>query len=1026
MLPEDILREYLSDEAEIVGRMIDRGFASMAAKSAGYEGRRPGGFVDQSMLVHVLNGVFAITRLVTYLQREGVYELDETSFRRALALYTTHDLHKVSDLDKGNRGEFDLPLAAVDKEMRALGIAGFASTTPEEHRLAMVHTQSPKVADYQGAATGTSAIIGLVRLADALASMTNARDYTTAQNYLKGLSWQVASGGYRFFFHEVDDYRGLSTLLVHKAVADVLWEALRLFPLLFFPNGVLYVGKNPDPGVDVGELRERVTRRFFGAVRGSAGGEAANAALNPAQTVKFETYAYLFAGLGDMLDVLYDYALRRQEKRFLSNRLQRRAERQATRRGRTSVMTASDELSRFDRDYGVAATADEDADFSQKWSALTKYVEGLASVAGDVLGEREWLSWLLQLFAPDIPAGLGEVIIRDISNLTSGGVADHCVVLAYHYLRNHRFGPDEREAGMVELGEILRELRARALASLESAVDSDGLLELANRELGLEQDVADYLRSNLVLSPLGSRRPEPEGDAEVLLREHRRQHNRLCVICNRPIPAHLDKKNIGVKSAIFEGNRQVFSNRLIPRASSVSEMVWCPMCYLEFMLRKLLGVGFTTGVDANASDRLFLFLLPDYSFTPEALNHARELFAYFDGVTRLKLRQRDDEPGAPSAWLLGSGLDRAWVGEVRAMFAREAENLNSDVSKGGVPTGRRFRDLPGEKIVGPRVEGLNYQMLVYEKSVGSGSRAKRLAPTRTELWAKALYAGCLLQTLLGVRVYITDKPYLPISQPTEMKAIIHLDAPHNSLRAVLDGTDSTVSLAQVPRTIGLLSAVWEVNTALTAGADGRSMNVDKQVANVLEVINSEPLAGARFYKERVRDGRPLYPAFEAACRLLLEELGGNKMNLAQELAGASLDLYIPSLRGVKAGRGAAHRFETLFRTAIEALKKDPKAPDEELVHRVAGALVKRVQRLDNGVRPLHGEELLDGAERMARLIVTDLFSERCGGSLARLAQEENSIADAVFFVTSRELSARWSAWKTGRADRASAVAEGEV
>src|SRR3954449_7046796 len=87
-----ILGRLLADG--LLNRMVDRGWATLPAKTAGYEhGRRgPESYADQPMRTHILNGLFGLTRLVTYLARKGLYAPSTEDFEQALRWYVLHDL----------------------------------------------------------------------------------------------------------------------------------------------------------------------------------------------------------------------------------------------------------------------------------------------------------------------------------------------------------------------------------------------------------------------------------------------------------------------------------------------------------------------------------------------------------------------------------------------------------------------------------------------------------------------------------------------------------------------------------------------------------------------------------------------------------------------------------------------------------------------------------------------------------------------------------------------------------------------
>jgi hypothetical protein len=1018
---KDILTEFL-DIA--LPRMLDRGYALKPAKSEGYEhGRHEAAYyVDQSIRTHVLNGLFAVTRLMGYLAREGITTLSDTYCRRLLALFATHDLHKDEEVEKGTRGEFDIALSEIEEEMRALSIQEFVTTTPAEHRLAMIHTPSPKVGDLatSNVPPETSRLIAWVRLADALASMQSAQEYRSAQNRLNEvLARQLRTNpqaGRRFYFHELDDYRGLSTLLIHRATAAVLEKRYGLFPLLFFPNGVLYVGAAQVKFDDSEVLRKDIAEALFTGIQESLAPKArtiAAGAIRPAQSVKVDKYAYLFTDRKNLLQALADFAGRKGEKTVLTRRFSDRLSRKQQSTPKEAELQRA--LHDFCETYAIDLQDEKAPVFSENWACVWKFAEGVESVAKALVGKERALDWLFTEF--QTPPAIQQSIREHFKELTDGLVADHCLVIAYHYLRNGSFGPEKRPVNKVEhAAVILNELVNQLDAALKDFDTAERRLEFVNDELGLQSDLTRYLSGYLNFSFAFGRGVSVT--LPLYSKERSRSHARLCVICRREVPSEMSDRTI--KTPIAEQNALVFSNFVLPAEKVKGQMVWCPMCYLEFMLRKLMGLGYVEKAKVESSDRLYLYLLPDYSFTPDFWEFAEEVLEPFVNVTALKLRWHYGEENGdtlPRLWIEHGGrVDRKTTERVQTLFRQEAKRLEKVNEKIGHP----YREGFGERLHVPKLEKLespNYQLLVYENSVGKNPRYQKLAPTRSELWAKATYAGCLLHLLLGVRVYITDKPYLPMSRPDEMTAAVKLDAPHPVLRGILGGK-AKVSLADLQAgLIDVLSAAWEVNAALAGG----SGNLDKQVAGVLECVNTSPLAGATFYKERERDDRPIYDIFKQACNILLRKKGGETMELVERLSERSLDLFLPSAKR----EGKAHRYETVFRTGVEVVKRNPKVSDEELVARVGGAIVKRLERISGGAVPLYGEDLNTAALEFACLIVKNLFRERCKGSAARLTHEENALADAIYFLTDQKIRQRWADYKAKRAAAGEPVEEVE-
>lgn len=448
-----------------------------------------------------------------------------------------------------------------------------------------------------------------------------------------------------------------------------------------------------------------------------------------------------------------------------------------------------------------------------------------------------------------------------------------------------------------------------------------------------------------------------------------------------------------------------FSNRLRPVYDKAAPMqVWCPMCYLETVLRERLGLGFGRGSSKNESKRLYLYLLPDYSFTPEFWTYASEILEPFRDSTRIKLRydsrHPDDLPPLPQLWLLNKEVDDEWIDTIQRSFTEMAEHLAELSEKSKAPV----RELAGEKMKMAAIESAHFLLIPYEIS----SRDKTFAATDSEIWMKATYSALLIHLLLGVRVYVTDKPYLPLTRPDEMKHIIELDGVHTLLRKVLIRPEQTVrqgdviALANLEKTLDVLSAIWQVNASLSGGRGNR----DKQVAQILEKYSVEPTAGAHFYKRwQTENGYELPPALQVACKLLYDQKlkkGGAKLSLAQKLTTVSLQLFNPNRYPLK---GRAHRYETIFRTAIEAIKTSPSGLDSaELKERVAGRLLKRLSRLSGGFVSPDEKSLLNSVGQFADLMVDDLFIQRCRSSKAKLTHEENALADAIYYRTDIEIT----------------------
>ena len=191
----NILRDYLREYA--VPAMLEQGWAFKAAKLFGWQKaqRGPAYHVDQPLRTHIINGLYALTRLLEYLKSNAYYHISETEFKRFLVLFTMHDAYKDFELANTRMGnsDFSIPLKELDKLLERMRLRQFVSVKAEDIRAASVSLQSPKVADLSSCTPGITHLLTLVHLADAFASQQTARDCKTAENRLREITSGSAS-----------------------------------------------------------------------------------------------------------------------------------------------------------------------------------------------------------------------------------------------------------------------------------------------------------------------------------------------------------------------------------------------------------------------------------------------------------------------------------------------------------------------------------------------------------------------------------------------------------------------------------------------------------------------------------------------------------------------------------------------------------------------------------------------------------------------------------------------------------------
>lgn len=1013
------LRDYVE---QVLPRLWKRGYHLRLAKGgAGYRH-----LSEQTMFAHVLNGAFGFSRLWAWLDREGLLPYDETQHRQFLSLWTTHDLYKLTDERLGT-STFSLEEKTITAEVEALGLSDFAETTWRQHRAAMVGDPSPYQGDLALCPPGTQRLLDMVHVADALASITSPQETGGVWNDLLKLSPRLKD--YVLYWHELSDIRGILTNQIHHAVATTLEQEHGLFPVLFFASGVLYIGRKELPSVDRARLCEKVADKVLSILQpGDVKIDIAQARRrgNP---FRFEPFVFAIVPWKEVLRFGYQQALRKPSKKFYAELIKKWFV-----KPRKKELPYPDAAA-MQKALGVTDLLDN-ADFNQRWNAVTTYLDfadGVVEVCANLKRPAERVRWFAQ--ALDLSASLADELEPKAAlfdAFTGGKACGYTVPLAYHWLMGKDFA--SRPAITQDLGEVLNTLDERVKHALKGVQPSEvGRRVLEN--LHVRDDLLAYLNERLSLSFALERTLETD-PLPTYAQRKRQSHTKLCSLCGR-----VSEWMQPIQTAVFADSAQEFSNRLLPRPTTQQRRQWCPVCSLEFTLRLLSGISPPPNVDTGKSRRLYLYVLPTYSFTPEYVQmFGGRVLRPFQEVTALQLRDSSkDAPSHAHLWVERRAFDDEMVEQVIGVFERQAKWVAQPMRQDGRwSRGERFFTVQRHALAQP-----NYLLFVWEKTCYGGRRTQQeeregRIPTASEMWAKVAFGASLLAGLTGSKVYVTERPYLPVSDVGSLKPTVILDSPHNVLRSVLtrevasgeanrprvsaspddSAAPASASLLEV---LDVMASLWLVNSELKARTERTTK--DKHIAERLKELGANPLAGAFFYRQyaRLNDDATPSPIYTQACSILLERKGGKMMNIAKELAERSLALFLPSQTP---RRGKAHRYEVVFRDAVDAIRKASShchCPDE-IKTCAAGTVLKALERRQQsrrrgGIVNPTGDDLNQLTVGFIALLVDEVLMKRANGSIATFNRMANQLADAIYFEIERELPERWKRWKEQRASR---------
>ena len=841
---------------------------------------------DQMMLTHVLNGLFPTLTIVYEAQKRKTPRLmrfTEEELKVYVLAYAMHDLDKIlGDMQKFHTRT---KVAVVDayqkltRELEQLHAQAFLPTldtwvseilwlavnTQRSRDINLAHTTfvpyeqvsiTDEVVEVLHSQTKHSENESILRdlctlsdlLAffvkspeDALLSQPATRNNGGILSLLENLTNDGARNNFTLAYHKLAEVRGFLSNQANNGTMRYLSTVYpegqeQLIPLLYFPNGVVYLNpsRRPIPTIDQLAVNSAVRDEILEVCRQKLDA-GVGIGFDPKGRLAYPHYFHDFLSLPVFLALFAKKALDDSKINIAENTLQA----MKTLQSREAILAS------IDLSYAPSKA------ISQLGRFLINYVDIYQkNLDKSVVHLKEQVEQRLI-------ARIGEDVWNKAKLIpSSGGVDYRYYWIAAQYLNTHPLAETEEQSP----GASLQGLFQQCISDL---------LEIAGKELASApelqgsylQDLADYLTKNLSFGFSADARvellPDFEGELTGYTAAKKLRGSQLsCTICNS---VYTTKRQ---EDAAVLFQPWVYKNRL-PLYKGENAGGICSICSLELMLRQTLlkdkpgeqGRINVTGSKYEGMELKYFFLYPSFFFT----NQTYRLIGYIiNKMSNLKLydvyRILREKEQLQTSDILQLDFFNLTSSQQRTMERNEQDKQAEQEEKGGMYLVDRYEEkqYPGF---------LFFAKKTFSKKNKSGETVK----AATASWLEAAWLGLSLPLVTGTRVVVTEE-YLPLyNSAADFLETVVLDAPHQSLRYLLPQSSARLRLDELygqrkhtnePEEIG--GAMAALSRAIELHIDTERVGGDlklERFSRIARNLKEDQLFIFSFLKEQMRRDR---------------------------------------------------------------------------------------------------------------------------------------------------------------------------
>jgi CRISPR-associated protein Csc3 len=454
-------------------------------------------------------------------------------------------------------------------------------------------------------------LIRLVRLSDLFASVIK-HPGDIAANSFTDLLRDLSQGQLKFCYHSLSDNRGVLTNVINNALMDLHPQEFYR-PLLYLPDGVVYLAKADAPEINVSGIAEQVIQK----IKTLCGGELRQRQTGFARGgkgFKFAEYYWLFCNAPEIMNIANKAACR-------------------------IIHSAKPSIAAKRSDSLLSFQAQGELPAHLNLRFLDDYRIDRLGEFGDILCRGIWRAWgdrftncqkqlpkadrkplpeldLTQTLAEYLGLGSEIASVKAIQALKkTGGVPLEWYYLAARYIQQHTHLDDS------QLQDVMAEMVQHAVNEIEPII----------REFTLSDgwdDLRSYVQSIVILPTGAVVAPTTapfltELDRYKAAKVTGRGRENVCAMSSSSYTVSEQMES----ATLF--TPQVYSNRQILFNAQAAKRQICAIWSIEMMLRQILmNQTNATGGDFEGRKYRYLYIYPAYFFTPETNKFLQKAYSW--------------------------------------------------------------------------------------------------------------------------------------------------------------------------------------------------------------------------------------------------------------------------------------------------------------------------------------------------------------------------------------------------------------